>query len=81
MVWDLLEDNYNKYYLEYEGSRASVIPKNIHFIWLGGPFPQKYLRLKETWIKHHPGWNIQVWNDDDAEEFGIVNNKGISYVV
>jgi inositol phosphorylceramide mannosyltransferase catalytic subunit len=72
-AWGLFEDNYNKYYLEYKGDKTPVIPKNIHFIWLGGPIPQKYKRLQDTWRKHHPTWNIKIWNDRDAQEFGMVN--------
>ena len=49
--------------------------KNIHLIWLGSAYPEKYKRLKETWIKYHPDWNIKVWNDEDAESFGLVNKK------
>jgi len=72
-AWKLLEDNYNRYYLNYKGDKSPVIPQNIHFIWLGSPFPQQYERLKDTWVKQHPGWNIKVWSDKDAEEFGLIN--------
>lgn len=72
-AWKLLEENYNKYYLEYRGDKKPVIPKNIHFIWLGSPFPEKYKRLKKTWERQHPSWNIQVWSDSDIESFGMVN--------
>lgn len=74
-AWELFEDNYNRFYLEFKGDKTPVIPKNIHFIWLGSPFPQKYERLKNTWINQHPEWNIKVWNDTDAESFGMVNKK------
>jgi len=74
-AWRLYVENYNRYYLEYKGDKTPVIPKNIHFVWLGGPFPQKYERLKETWEKQHPDWNIKVWGDKDAESFGMVNKK------
>jgi mannosyltransferase OCH1-like enzyme len=73
LYWKLFEDNYNKYYLEYKGDKTPVIPRNIHFIWLGSPFPEKYERIKETWVRLHPEWNIKVWNDADAESFGLVN--------
>jgi len=74
-VWGKWIANYNKYYLEYDGDRSPKIPKNIHFVWLGSLFPEKYKRLQETWIKHHPEWNIKVWNDNDAENFGLINKK------
>ena len=74
-AWKLFEDNYNKYYLDYKGDKSPKIPKNIHFIWLGSSFPEKYKRLQETWIKYHPDWNIKIWNDIDAEDFGMINKK------
>ena len=74
-AWKLLEDNYNKFYLEFKGDKIPVIPKNIHFIWLGSDFPKKYERIKETWIEQHPEWNIKVWTNEDAESFGMVNKK------
>jgi mannosyltransferase OCH1-like enzyme len=73
--WKLLEDNYNKYYLNYDGNKTPDIPQNIHFIWLGGQFPQKYKRMQETWSVLHPTWQIKVWDDNDAENFGMINKK------
>lgn len=73
--WKLFEDNYNRYYLDFKGDKSPVIPKNIHFIWLGSPLPEKYKRIQETWEKQHSKWNIYVWNDDDAESFGMTNKK------
>lgn len=74
-AWKLLEDNYNRYYLDYDGDKTPKIPQNIHFVWLGGQFPAKYERLKNTWTKWHPTWNIKVWDDNDAENFGMINQK------
>jgi len=74
-AWKLFEDNYNRYYLDFKGDKSPVIPKNIHFIWLGSPLPEKYNRIQYTWREQHPGWNIKVWNNEDAESFGMVNKK------
>ncbi len=46
-----------------------MIPNKLHFIWLGGSLPDKYNRYIETWRFHHPGWEIKIWNDNDAENF------------
>ena len=78
--WRLFDDNYNKYYLNYNGDRTPEIPRNIHLVWLGSQFPQKYGRLKDTWLKRHPAWNIKVWNDNDAENFGMINKKSYDAV-
>jgi inositol phosphorylceramide mannosyltransferase catalytic subunit len=41
------------------------IPKVIHRIWLGdAEMPETYVRFGETWRRHHPGWDIQLWTTD-----------------
>ena len=79
-AWKGWEDNYNKYYLNYKGDKISKIPQIIHFIWLGSDFPEKYKRIKETWEENHPHWNIFIWNDIDAEEFGMINKEAYDAV-
>lgn len=49
------------------------IPKKIHQIWLGSPFPEKYRVLQESWQKMHPEWEYTLWTDDDVERFGLKN--------
>ena len=40
------------------------IPKTLHFIWLGSPFPTKrFQRYMDSWKKHHAGWDIILWDD------------------
>jgi len=79
-AWGLLENDYNRYYLNYDNDRTPKIPHNIHLIWLGSPFPEKYKRIKETWEKYHPTWNVRVWDDYDAETFGMVNKEAFDAV-
>lgn len=74
-AWKSYIENYNSYYLQYNGDKKPVIPKNIHFIWLGSPFPEKYKRIKDTWVKYHPDWTINLWGDEDVEKFGLRNKK------
>ena len=79
-AWAILEDNYNKYYLNYEGDRTPVIPKNIHMIWLGKPFPDKYLRIRDTWLYKHPDWTFKIWDDKSASELKMVNRNAYDTV-
>jgi len=79
-VWGLFEYFYDKYYLAYNGDRTSVIPRKIHHVWLGGKFPDKYKRLRDTWINLHPTWEYKCWGDDDAEAFDMVNRKAFDIV-
>ncbi len=49
------------------------IPKIIHQIWLGSPFPDKYKAWQETWLAHHPGWEYKLWTDDDIASLKLEN--------
>ncbi len=41
-----------------------IIPKVFHRIWLGEKkMPDEFERYGETWIKHHPDWEIITWNE------------------
>lgn len=45
------------------------IPKKIHQIWLGSPFPEKYKAFQESWKKFHPDWQYILWTDKDIDSF------------
>jgi mannosyltransferase OCH1-like enzyme len=50
------------------------IPRIIHRIWLGGERPRDESKhYEETWRKHHPGWEIRLWTEDDLPEFGLTD--------
>lgn len=49
------------------------IPKIIHQIWLGSPFPEKYRAFQQSWIRNHPDWEYKLWTDEDIERFPMVN--------
>jgi len=48
------------------------IPKIIHQIWLGSPFPKKYEAFRDSWLKMHPDWIYKLWTDSDIEELNLV---------
>lgn len=76
--WKIIEKAYNDYYLNYKGTRILKIPKIVHQIWLGGPFPDKYKALTNIWKAKHPDWTVMLWTEKEIEEFGLVN-KGMYY--
>jgi mannosyltransferase OCH1-like enzyme len=42
-----------------------LIPRVFHQIWLGpDPFPAEYAGYQQTWIAHHPGWELRLWTED-----------------
>ena len=45
-----------------------MIPKVIHFIWLGGaPKPQVVLKCIESWRRMCPGWELREGGDESLE--------------
>jgi hypothetical protein len=43
-----------------------VIPRIFHRIWLGpNPMPEEYAGYGESWARHHPGWEMRLWTDED----------------
>jgi inositol phosphorylceramide mannosyltransferase catalytic subunit len=43
-----------------------MIPRIFHQVWVGPePLPPKYRRYQETWVQHHPGWELRVWTDEN----------------
>ena len=52
-----------------------LIPRTIHHIWLGGPLPQAYARLRESWLSRHEGWTARLWGDEDVDAFGLENRE------
>ena len=71
--WKIVRDLYNRNAVNAVWSEVPRIPKIIHHIWLGSPFPEKYKILRETWKKHHPDWEFVLWTDEDIEAFGLFN--------
>lgn len=49
------------------------IPKIIHQIWLGGPFPDRFKNYQQTWKAHHPDWHYKLWTEEDIPFFNFRN--------
>lgn len=72
----LLKRMYDQYYAKFSSSpKKYLIPKIIHFIWLGSPLPEKTKVFIQTWRKLHPSWKIKVWTDADVKAFRMQNQK------
>jgi inositol phosphorylceramide mannosyltransferase catalytic subunit len=43
-----------------------LIPRIFHQIWVGpDPFPEQYAEYQQTWLDHHPGWELKFWTDEN----------------
>ncbi len=49
------------------------IPKIIHQIWLGSPFPEKYRTFQQSWISNHPDWEYRLWTDTELQDLPMIN--------
>ena len=46
---------------------SMMIPRVFHFIWLGPrDLPESQRRCVESWRRHHPGWEVRIWRDEDV---------------
>lgn len=52
-----------------------LIPKKIHWIWLGSPLPEIYTSNIQSWIDKNPGWEYKIWTDADVEDFQLINKN------
>jgi mannosyltransferase OCH1-like enzyme len=42
-----------------------LIPRVFHQIWVGpNPFPEELAGYQETWLRHHPGWELRLWTEE-----------------
>lgn len=43
-----------------------IIPKELHFIWLGSRVPDKYKNNLLTWLQQNPDYNVNLYIDSAA---------------
>jgi mannosyltransferase OCH1-like enzyme len=42
-----------------------VIPRILHQVWVGpDPLPQEFQEYRESWRRHHPGWDMRLWTEE-----------------
>jgi mannosyltransferase OCH1-like enzyme len=42
------------------------IPHIFHQIWVGpDPLPEEQRRYQESWLRHHPGWELRFWTEEN----------------
>jgi mannosyltransferase OCH1-like enzyme len=73
--WKILEELYNKNFLNKEQRNYDNLPKKIHQIWIGCPFPDKYKKWANTWKQFNPDWEYKLWTDKDLNDIEIPNRE------
>ena len=73
--WEsFLREHYEAYNpSKIEPQEESLIPKILHQIWLGSPFPEKYKKWQASWLEHHPDWEYKLWTDENIKELTLQN--------
>lgn len=52
--------------------KSVMIPKTIHFIWLGeSKKPDDFSEIMKSWEAYAPAFTIREWGGKDAEEFDL----------
>jgi mannosyltransferase OCH1-like enzyme len=77
--WFEFETLYMLHWL-FAKDKTPKIPKLLHLVWLGGEYPKEYNVLLDSWKKHHPDWEIKIWDDNDAESFDMINRTAFETV-
>lgn len=73
-VLPVFKELYNKNNLSrVTQSKKLKIPKIIHQIWLGSPFPEKYKAFQESWKKYNPDWEYILWTEETLKNIPMHN--------
>jgi len=44
-----------------------MIPKILHFVWLGGKLPKQYEIWRDDWERLHMDWQVMRWDDTNLK--------------
>ncbi|MGH2980537.1 MAG: glycosyltransferase family 32 protein [Solirubrobacterales bacterium] len=43
-----------------------MIPRILHQVWVGpNPIPQEFMGYRESWLRHHPAWEMRFWTEEN----------------
>jgi len=74
--WQLVKQLYAKNYVNIKNRTFKIkIPKIVHQIWLGCPFPNKYKAWANSWRRLNPDWEYRLWTDEDVDGLCLPNRE------
>jgi hypothetical protein len=44
-----------------------MIPRKIHYVWVGGQMPEKQQRYLRTWKASNPDYELVCWNEENID--------------
>ena len=69
-AWKVVRTLYEKNYVQSTDTEIRI-PKKIHQIWLGSPFPDKYRAWAYSWKAFNPDWEYKLWTNDNVNEVDL----------
>ena len=51
--------------VEIRGSVFEPIPRVLHQTWKTRDIPPQWQAFRDSWLRHHPGWQYVLWTDED----------------
>ena len=45
----------------------TMLPKHVHYVWVGGPLPDAQKAYVETWRRANPGYAFTLWNESNID--------------
>ena len=52
---------------------ATLIPRTLHFVWIGSPTPSDVSARIERWAALNPDYEIRLWGDEDVRSSDLSN--------
>jgi hypothetical protein len=44
-----------------------MIPRTLHYVWVGGPVPPQVTRFADSWRRHNPDYDIVHWGEHNID--------------
>lgn len=73
--WRLLNELYDRNFIDTSNRNYDNLPKKIHQIWLGSKFPDKYKKWADSWSFFNPDWEYRLWTDDNIDDIILPNGE------
>jgi len=55
-----------------------MIPKILHYVWVGDPMPDKYKRCVDQWHTALPDYEIRAWTNDNVPQTPYVQTAFVA---
>jgi len=62
-------------------SENPKIPKIIHQICLNNKTPERYKKIKKSWLDKHPDWEYKFWSEKEIKKLGLENPEIAKYEI